>query len=534
MDQGIWYLGGLFLLTFLSEDAAVIAGGIAASEKNEAWLPVFLTIFSGVWAGDIGIYLLARFFGRPLVDRFWGKKRNVEKGVERGEEWFQRYGFAALLLCRVVPGMRLPTYISAGLLKMPTPSFTFLTGIFALGWILLIFWVVELLGKAAPGFLQQIRSHLWWTALAVVPCLGILKLLEWAFRCFSRTGRPWLWIQWEFWPAWIFYIPVALNYLRLALWYRGLTLPTCANPGMSSGGLIGESKYVTLRELQSSSPDHVATTFLLEGGTERMSNLEKILKEGHLSYPFVLKPDVGQRGNGFKVIRSPDAAQAYLSEVSLPIVVQRYIPGPHEAGIFYYRLPGESRGHILAITEKLFPVVIGDGRSTLEELILNDQRASIIAETYLHRFEKGRSRILKTGEHVRLVEAGNHAQGCIFKDGMHLWSVELETCIDTISKQINGFFIGRYDLRYSDSELLRTGQSFQILELNGASAEATSAYDASKSLIQAYALLFKQWDLVFQIGFHNRALGQQPESALKILSEWSDYRQRSQCYPAAD
>ncbi len=534
MDHGIWYLAGLFLLTFLSEDAAVIAGGISASEKNEAWLPLFLTIFFGVWAGDIGIYLLARYFGRPLVDRFWGKKRNVEKGVERGEEWFHRYGFAALLLCRVVPGMRLPTYISAGLLKMPAPSFTFLTGIFALGWILLVFWVVELLGRAAPGFLQQIRSHLWWTALAVMLCIGTLKLLEWALRCFSRTGRPWLWLQWEFWPAWIFYIPVVLNYLRLALWYRGLTLPTCANPGMPSGGLIGESKYVTLSELQSSSPDFVATTFLLESGTERMSNLEMILKEGSLSYPIVFKPDVGQRGNGFKVIRSTDAAEAYLSEVSLPIVVQRFIPGPLEAGIFYYRHPDESRGHILAITEKIFPVVIGDGRSTLEELILGDQRASIIAETYLHRFEEERGRILAIGEHIRLVEAGNHAQGCIFKDGMHLWSKELETSIDKISRKINGFFIGRYDLRYSDPELLRSGHSFQILELNGASAEATSAYDASNSLIQAYALLFKQWDLVFQIGFRNRALGHKPEQVFNILSEWSDYRQRSQCYPTAD
>jgi len=534
MDQGIWYLGGLFLLTFLSEDAAVIAGGIAASEKNGAWLPVFLTIFSGVWAGDIGIYLLARFFGIPLVNRFWGKKRNVEKGVERGEQWFQRYGFAALLLSRVVPGMRLPTYISAGLLKMPAPSFTLLTGIFALAWILLIFWVVELLGKAAPGFLQQIRSHLGWTALAVMLFIAILKLLEWAFRCFTRTGRPWLWMQWEFWPAWVFYIPVALNYLRLALWYRGLTLPTCANPGMPSGGLIGESKFVTLNELQESSPDFVASTFLLRSGSDRICGLEKILKEGSLSYPIVFKPDVGQRGDGFKVIRSTDAAEEYLSEVSLPIVVQRYIPGPHEAGIFYYRLPGESRGHILAITEKLFPNVIGDGRSTLEELILNDPRASIIAKTYLHRFEKERSRILTNGEHVRLVEAGNHAQGCLFKDGKHLWSRELEMRIDTISRQIDGFFIGRYDLRYSDPELLRSGKSFQILELNGASAEATSAYDASKSLLQAYALLFKQWDLVFEIGFRNRALGHQPESIFKILSEWSDYRQRSQCYPTAD
>jgi len=271
MEQSVWYLGGLFLLTFLSEDAAVIAGGIAASEKNEAWLPVFLTIFLGVWAGDLGIYFLARYFGRPLVERFWKSKEKIGRGVDRGEEWFHRYGFAALLLCRVVPGMRLPTYISAGFLRMPVPSFTVLTGIFAIGWILLIFWVVSLMGKAAPNLLQEIRSHLGWTILVVMLLMGLLKMLELLFKTLTRSSRTWRLMQWEFWPAWIFYIPVILNYLRLAIWYRGLTLPTCANPGMPTGGLIGESKYLTLRELQEANPDHVATSFLLEEGTDRMS-----------------------------------------------------------------------------------------------------------------------------------------------------------------------------------------------------------------------------------------------------------------------
>jgi len=534
MEESVWYLGGLFLLTFLSEDAAVIAGGIAASEKNSAWLPVFLTIFLGVWAGDLGIYVLARYFGRPLVERFWKSKEKMGKGVERGEAWFHRYGFAALLLCRVVPGMRLPTYISAGFLRMAAPSFTVLTGIFALGWIVLIFWVVSLMGKAAPTLLQQIRSHLGWTILVVMLLMGLLKLLEWAFRTLTRSSRSWRLLQWEFWPAWIFYIPVILNYLRLALWYRGLTLPTAANPGMPSGGLIGESKYLTLRELQEANPDHVATSFLLEEGTDRMMALETILEKGRLSYPFVLKPDVGQRGNGFKVIRSAEAAHSYLAQVSVSVVAQRYIPGPHEAGIFYYRLPGEERGKILAITEKVFPVLIGDGISTLEELILADSRASIIAKTYLHRFERDRTRVPGAGEHVRLVEAGNHAQGCIFRDGWKLWSEELERRIDAISQSIKGFFIGRYDLRYSDPELLAKGESFSILELNGASAEATSAYDASKSLIQAYAILFMQWDLVFKVGFLNRKLGHRPESISRIFSEWIGYRKRSQCYPDAD
>ena len=37
-----------------------------------------------------------------------------------------------------------------------------------------------------------------------------------------------------------------LCYLRLSTKYRSLSLPTCANPGMFTGGLIGESKHETL------------------------------------------------------------------------------------------------------------------------------------------------------------------------------------------------------------------------------------------------------------------------------------------------
>ncbi len=85
--------------------------------------------------------------------------------------------------------------------------------------------------------------------------------------------------------------------------------------------------------------------------------------------PFILKPDFGQRGNGVKLIRSMREALAYLEQVTAPVIVQRYAPGPNEAGIFYYRFPNESRGRIFAITDKIFPSITGDGVQTIAELI---------------------------------------------------------------------------------------------------------------------------------------------------------------------
>ena len=129
---------------------------------------------------------------------------------------------------------------------------------------------------------------------------------------------------------------------------------------------------------------------------------------------------------------------------------QRYAPGPLEAGIFYYRFPHEARGHIFAITEKLFPVLVGDGKSTVTELVWRDPRARFMADKYLQRFSERQNEVLAVGEELKLVEAGNHAQGCIFRDGTRLCTPELEARIDDISQKLTGFFIGRYDIRYRE------------------------------------------------------------------------------------
>jgi len=117
---------------------------------------------------------------------------------------------------------------------------------------------------------------------------------------------------------------------------------------------------------------------------------------------------------------------------------------------------------------------------------------------------------LAAGETLRLVEAGNHAQGCIFRDGARLHTPELAACIDGISRKLDGFFIGRYDLRFTHEADLCAGRNFQIIELNGAAAEAASIYDARNSLRSAYATLFRQWSLVFAIGAENRRRGHVP------------------------
>jgi hypothetical protein len=216
------------------------------------------------------------------------------------------------------------------------------------------------------------------------------------------------------------------------------------------------------------------------------------------------------------------------------VILQRYAAGPFEAGVFYYRYPNEQRGHIFAITEKVFPTITGDGIHTLEELIRADHRAGLMARTYLRRFASRRDEVLGRGEILKLVETGNHAQGCIFRDGLHLRTEALERAIDEISQRLPGFFIGRYDLRYENEEDFKQGRNFQIVELNGATSEATSIYDPRNSLFSAYRTLFQQWRLVFAIGAINKANGHAPSSLAMLWRNWRQYSAAAVSYPLAD
>jgi hypothetical protein len=441
------------------------------------------------------------------------------------------------------------------MLAMPFLYFAAATGAIALIWVGLFIVLAKGLGAAASGG---------WTGLAWSPLLAMTKLLvgdAWdidlyeraAFvvaalmavlllvlkreraRAFFNNPAMQRWLKWEFWPARLFYFPILLNYLRLGLKYGGFNLPTIANPGMYTGGLVGESKVFTLQQLSRTSAEFTARSGLVKASIPgRMDRLREICAEQGLELPLVLKPDVAQRGMGFKLVRAWNEAREYLSQVTEDVVAQEYAPGPGEAGIFYYRFPHEARGRIFAITEKIFPTIIGDGVRTVEELVRADARAAIMAKTYLQRHHAIRGTVLASGQTLKLVEAGNHCQGCIFRDGMHLWSEALEIRIDEISRKVPGFFIGRYDVRYPAKADIRAGENFKIVELNGASSEATSIYDARNSIFRAYATLFKQWDLVFAIGAANRALGHRPATIALLREEWRKYQARSACYPLAD
>jgi len=239
----------------------------------------------------------------------------------------------------------------------------------------------------------------------------------------------------------------------------------------------------------------------------RVTLFRRQMTEHQWTFPLIFKPDNGYRGASVKLIRNLDAVRDYLTRQTGGVVVQVFHPGPYEAGVFYYRMPGETRGRIFSITDKHFSRLIGDGTHTVEELIWSHPRYFMQARTFLRRHDAVRTTVPGAGETFPLALAGNHCQGTLFKDGSHLITPALTARIDEIARHFNGFYFGRFDVRYSDPAAFMAGTDLAIIELNGVTSESTNLYDPTWSLVRAYRTLAATWRIAFAIGAANRRAG---------------------------
>ena len=107
----------------------------------------------------------------------------------------------------------------------------------------------------------------------------------------------------------------------------------------------------------------------------------------------------------------------YLTHARGDVLIQEFLPGL-EFGIFYYRKPGEPKGTIFSVTEKRLLTVTGDGRRTLEELILADDRAVSMAPVHLRRNAGELTSIPAAGEIIPTGRCRHPLAGALFLDGV--------------------------------------------------------------------------------------------------------------------
>ena len=560
----------IYFMTFLHEDAAILAAAFSRVEHGMPLPYVYISIFSGIISGDLIIYGLGRFAQKNA----WLRSKIIGAKVERVRLWLESHLVRVLLLCRITPGLLFPTFVACGWFKIPFGRFSLITIISGVvyssvvltvvilfgdlvlvhldywAWILLLMAVVgfgirnslkprwsktteQAMGDLPPSFIKVLKKYM----PALKHKFNGMPSLEGIKRVVSFAERL---------PNGLFYTPIGLRWLLLSVRYRSLTLPTVSNPMIETGGFWGESKSDIMGQVGENQQAWLAEFVTLHrNGQGAQHDFEEALAmmEGKgLGFPIVVKPDVGWQGYGVRLVEDRSHLLQYISiyPPGEKMLLQRPIQHDGEAGIFYVRLPGEPLGKIMSVTLRYFPYVYGDGISTLQELIHNNKRSKLRAHFYLggkseHMgLEKEYLEMIPSkGELVRLSFIGSIRVGGLYRDASDLITPEMTKRFDDIARSMPEFYFGRFDVRFESTELLKAGKGFSIIEINGAGSEAIHAWDPEVSIFKLYHELFRTQSLLFKVSAINRSRGYKPMKFIDFIKAAKHQNKLIDSYPPA-
>lgn len=308
--------------------------------------------------------------------------------------------------------------------------------------------------------------------------------------------------HWEYWPFGIVQFPFFMYWLWLSLRARSILFFSASNPGILMGGMFGESKYQVLKLI----PEQFIPKTVLVQYPFSYRQVLAILRENGFEFPVIFKPDLGERGFMVKRIFNEADVEAYVLKIKANFIIQEFIDLPVECGVFYTRFPNDRNGSVTSLVLKEMLTVTGNGVSTLQELILDKPRAKLQWGTLKEVYVENLSEVIPAEKTIELNAIGNHCLGTKFLSGEQYINEKLSNTFDDISKQINGFYFGRFDLRCARIEDLYEGK-IKIMELNGCGAEPAHIYQPGFSLWKALGILTTHWKNMFEISVQNHKRG---------------------------
>lgn len=489
---------GLFLGAFVSEDATVVTAGLLIAAGKADPVLAIGGVLLGIFVSDLALVGAGRLAARGLRARWLRAVAPPEEAVAQASAWFARRGMWVVIASRFIPGTRAATCFAAGLLRAPLPKFIPVFLLAALIWTPLAVLVVARIGAEA---IERFNAG---AVSAAIALLAVLLVVGGALFSARRLLDPerrvlaWARIQratrFEFWPFWAAYLPVFVCALWWIVRYRSLWVWRRCNPAIADDGFQGESKAGILRLLEGAGAPVPRWTTV---GPDVDAGAVEAWAAG--AWPVVVKPDVGQRGDGVRIARAAADVLATLRAASRPHVLQVFVGGA-EYGILYERPRTGRPGRITSVHGKELPAVVGDGVRALRALILAHPRGPLLWGHFAAVHAAGLARVPAIGERIPLTEIGNHCKGAVFLDRRDLITPELLAAVEAFAGRMPGWRLGRLDVKAADDEALRAGR-FVILELNGVASEPGHIYDPETgTVLGGWSALVRHWSLAWRFG----------------------------------
>ncbi len=428
----------LVLGSLISEDITYFLGLVAVQAKSIAFWQFVVFYCLGVYIGDVGLFALGRW-SRHLPFNWlkrWQEK-SEQKFLSSNKDDFSKFE-VFLIFTRFLPGTRIPTYMFCGfsgyslakfslILIVSTISYTVIGGLLAYNmkdltlvqnsWVWRFVFAVLIVSITSMIFKVLIRSYQF-----------KLKYREiiWPWKVtVLRRFKP------EFAPVWRVYWPLFIEGVVQLFKYRSFKTILAVNPSIYMSGLVGEKKSDIDHLIKKNAPQNHLQSIKLESNDFKSAKVQ--VEKNNIRMPFILKPDHGLRGHRVRLVRDMAEFQACCESAEDDCVIQKFTNEKSEWGIFYIRKPGEEKGKIFSITEKVLPFVVGDGESSLYQLVKKDPMLLWRFDYVFDALELSPFYVPQKDEKVLLVFRGSHSKGCYFFD-REIVSAEVEKFVEVMNR----------------------------------------------------------------------------------------------------
>jgi membrane protein DedA with SNARE-associated domain len=195
-----WHYAGLFLVILAEEagiplpipgDLFIAAMGFLAQHQAAEFLPTAAVVTAATVLGATVLYLVSRHAGRPLLVKVARRFGFTEAREQRLEGWLTRHGATAVVVGRLIPGLRIVMTVVAGVLRLRHA--TFVTGTFFAGiaWSTIYFWLGWLLGAGYERLAGKVPLEELWPWAAGVAAVAFLAVFwRWRWRGRARRAAP--------------------------------------------------------------------------------------------------------------------------------------------------------------------------------------------------------------------------------------------------------------------------------------------------------------------------------------------------------
>ncbi len=172
---------------------------LAGAQRDRSWLfglAVILIASAAVFIGSSALFFLMQRGGRQALLKYGKFLHFTEARLDQVERWFVRRGPPAIILGRLIPGLRIPTTIVAGLSGMSYREYAISASVAALIWSTLYYFLGVVVGKSyslviaqVTNFLDTIPRAVLVTAIILIVAAGIGGYLHIRQRLRDRAAR---------------------------------------------------------------------------------------------------------------------------------------------------------------------------------------------------------------------------------------------------------------------------------------------------------------------------------------------------------